>query len=375
MLANSDDGGPLEVFLVMCKAPLVWSTILVIENIRSLEELYEKVNDHDAALIESVKHQSTEVVTVHNLASTMHKLGLNPNSGPSTRHKRANLASTEETSDDVPVSEQEPTGESQEGNETIRQVYQNLKKCQRPPPKGDYPFPNNNHATTRMGNAPPSPCKVCGSSNHWDKECPDYDTYLEKVKRGVLLVSTDPASEQAGLLYHGAYSLSLVEEISSTGDPEYKPEEAKPRKENPSQMVPTEMNQDNGYIAQDTLNYTQNPSSSPLATSPIRKSAQSVSARNVQMVEIEDEYWENEARMSKARTFLLELMEEEEDGSRREESQSEASEEEEDQENQAEAQETDETKPPPAELELIFLKTRRKTRPGDSAIGVSVLSV
>jgi hypothetical protein len=33
LLANSDDGGPLEVFLVMRRAPIVWSTILVLENI------------------------------------------------------------------------------------------------------------------------------------------------------------------------------------------------------------------------------------------------------------------------------------------------------------------------------------------------------
>ncbi|KAJ7215079.1 hypothetical protein GGX14DRAFT_392334 [Mycena pura] len=43
MLANTDDGGPLEVFLVMKKAPIRWSTILVLENIHSIEELYDKV--------------------------------------------------------------------------------------------------------------------------------------------------------------------------------------------------------------------------------------------------------------------------------------------------------------------------------------------
>ncbi|KAJ7238444.1 hypothetical protein C8J57DRAFT_1528751 [Mycena rebaudengoi] len=53
MLANSDDGGPLEVFLVMRKAPIRWSTILVMENINSSEELYDKVNEHDESLIDA----------------------------------------------------------------------------------------------------------------------------------------------------------------------------------------------------------------------------------------------------------------------------------------------------------------------------------
>jgi hypothetical protein len=57
ILANADDGGPLKVFIVMRKAPLTWSTIIVLENITSSEDLYKKVNDHWEALLESSRRE------------------------------------------------------------------------------------------------------------------------------------------------------------------------------------------------------------------------------------------------------------------------------------------------------------------------------
>ncbi|KAJ7828717.1 hypothetical protein B0H13DRAFT_1916894 [Mycena leptocephala] len=55
LLANTDDGGPLEVFLIMRKAPIAWSTILVLENIKSTEELYKRINDHEEELVERIE--------------------------------------------------------------------------------------------------------------------------------------------------------------------------------------------------------------------------------------------------------------------------------------------------------------------------------
>ena len=65
-------------------------------------------------------------------------------------------------------------------DEILAEVFQVLKKRQRPPLAGGYMFPKNNHVTTKMGRLPPSPCKCCGSSNHWDKECPDYAVCQER---------------------------------------------------------------------------------------------------------------------------------------------------------------------------------------------------
>ncbi|KAJ7162011.1 hypothetical protein C8R46DRAFT_1222145 [Mycena filopes] len=199
LLAKTDEGGAMEVFQIMQKAPISWSTILVLENIKTSEELYSRVNKHEEALVEVFRRSApgTDTLTVHNLSSTLKRLGFVQNQGAvatsSRPWKRANL--TEAEGDDVEEAsrgkaEAEEGLGQEEGEATIQQAYQVLKKRQRPPPKGGYPFSRNDHVTTKMGKAPPSPCKVCSSPNHWDRECPDWNVYIEKQKRGVLIVAT-----------------------------------------------------------------------------------------------------------------------------------------------------------------------------------------
>ncbi|KAJ7094085.1 hypothetical protein C8R44DRAFT_645642, partial [Mycena epipterygia] len=262
MLANSDDGGPLEVYLVMRRAPIIWSTILVLENIHSSEELYSKVNDHQAALVAAVRKESGEVLTLNNLAASLRKLGYSQN--PITASRRANLTNTDLEADIE--EESKPTegnlsvnSDPSDGAETIRQVYQTLKRRQRPPPKGGYPFPKNDHdISVACGN--PSPPSITPSSR-------------------------------------AAYA--------------------------------------------------------------------------VQIEEVEDEYWETQGRMPKAKRHVLELVGEE-DGEAlevKEEAYTHAEVEE------RESSTTEDLDPPPKELDPIFLRAKRSPDPGDSAIGVSVLAV
>ena len=75
MLAKSDDGGPLEVHLVMARAPLVWRTILVLENIKSSSLLYMKAVEHEESLLAISQNQNTSVITVENLVSTLRRMG------------------------------------------------------------------------------------------------------------------------------------------------------------------------------------------------------------------------------------------------------------------------------------------------------------
>jgi hypothetical protein len=221
MLANSDDGGPLEVFLVMRKAPIKWSTILVLENIQSTEELYDKVNEHDEELVDMARMRSQDVVTPGNIISTLRRLGFTQNPSPHTV-RRVNLAETEEKPDEGADGATLPLGDvlqeldAEDGQETVKQVYQALKKRQRPPPKGGYQFAKNDHVTTKMGRAPPSPCKVCGSANHWDRECPDWNVYLERQNRGILTVTSTPVAEEAELMYHSAYCVLLEGRMTGT---------------------------------------------------------------------------------------------------------------------------------------------------------------
>jgi hypothetical protein len=219
MLANSDDSGLLEVFLVMRKAPIKWSTILVLENIQLTEELYDKISEDDESLIDAVRNQAHDAVTVGNLASTLKCLGYGPTAPSNPRSfRRVNVAETGdqglEEAEEVDGSANLQNLGMEDGTETMKQVYQALKKRQRPPPKGGYPFAKNDHVTTKMGRVPPSPCKVCGSANHWDRECPDWNIYLEKQNRGVLTVVSSPTAEESEMMYHSAYCVLLEGHVS-----------------------------------------------------------------------------------------------------------------------------------------------------------------
>jgi hypothetical protein len=211
ILANSDDGGPLKVFLVMRKAPIKWSMILVLENIQTSEELFDKINEHDEELVEAVRGRSPEAITVGNLVSTLCRLGYQQNPTSQRANRAEAEVGIEDAGADAELMEATFLVESsaEDGANSVKQAYQALKKRQRPLPKGGYPFSRNDHVTTKMGKAPPSPCKVCGSPNHWDRECPDWNVYIERQKRGTLTVMVTPASDEAELLYHSAYCVLL----------------------------------------------------------------------------------------------------------------------------------------------------------------------
>ncbi|EJD51367.1 hypothetical protein AURDEDRAFT_47993, partial [Auricularia subglabra TFB-10046 SS5] len=57
---------------------------------------------------------------------------------------------------------------------------------------------------------PPSPCKVCGSPNHWDKECGHFGEYLERRKRGALIAYDRSPDEET--LYEAVYTAIHVNE-------------------------------------------------------------------------------------------------------------------------------------------------------------------
>ncbi len=70
----------------------------------------------------------------------------------------------------------------------VQSAYQVLKKQQRPAPKQYYFLISNKETTLRK--APPSPCKVCSSPHHWDKECPFWNKYLKHLKRKLVQLAS-----------------------------------------------------------------------------------------------------------------------------------------------------------------------------------------
>lgn len=194
----------------------------------------------------------------------------------------------------------------------LKEAYQVIQCRQRPLPEGGYLFPKNDHVTIKVGCLPPLPCKVCGSKNHWDKECSDWAVYLEHQKKHVKLVTTSE-EDQVDTLYHNAYLVLLHQclvdlepasgfEVASSIEvetPEGSPDELEGYKTTKTEalsggddkvITKGRTKQINGQGLQDLLD-TMAPSSQTHQTT---------------METVEDEYWENQGRMPMATKHLLE---------------------------------------------------------------------
>ncbi|RDB25625.1 hypothetical protein Hypma_006952 [Hypsizygus marmoreus] len=73
------------------------------------------------------------------------------------------------------------------------------------PPPGGYPFPKNDHVTTKMGNYH----HLRVNNNHWDKECPDWAVYLEQRKRQAQVVESKD-NDDTESVYKTAYQSSWI---------------------------------------------------------------------------------------------------------------------------------------------------------------------
>ena len=222
MLVASDDGGPTEVYLVMQKAPISRGPIFNLETIRSTSLLYSRATDHELALVHAAKYESSNVITSDNLLYSLRKLGIQiDRNRPFDRS--AKLVTGKESKNDREeeivheaflgqLSRGEYTQEISSDPEVLKEAFQVLKKRQRPPPKGGYPYSRNDHVTTKMGRLPPSPCKVCGSANHWDKECPDWAIYEAKQQKSAYRIEVEE-DEDLENYYSSVYSVLVTERL------------------------------------------------------------------------------------------------------------------------------------------------------------------
>ncbi|SJL03600.1 uncharacterized protein ARMOST_06957 [Armillaria ostoyae] len=221
MLTQVDDGSIMEVNIIMCKAPIAWRPILNMATINSTKQLLAQVIEHNKALVLATRSDSTsQQVNTNDLISALCSIGIEPprRSRFATPHT-VNLATdvSEGNGDEglelAGVDELLETVDSDEELEgsLLRSVYQVLKKRQRPPPK-KYFFPVS-HQETKLGKPPPSPCKVCSSPKHWDRECPHWDKYLKKVKaRNVQIAALQvPPETSPDEAYQAAYQAVVLE--------------------------------------------------------------------------------------------------------------------------------------------------------------------
>ena len=234
MLTSATPGGTLEISLIMRKAHMSWKTILVMPSIKSTTALYTKVVDYEDDLLEAWRRKATasSAITVENLIPTLRRLGweqprsrmsslpprVTQDKLPQDRRVLLTIAEEGEEKQDSTSSHQHEEQEVEETHDDmLREVYQVMQRHQRVPPPGGYMFSRNDHVTTKMGKLPPSPCQACGSRNHWDKECPDWEVYRTRStldrKSGH---STEKAEDDGETLYQSAYSILLSQRLAST---------------------------------------------------------------------------------------------------------------------------------------------------------------
>jgi hypothetical protein len=94
MLVNSDNGGPIEVYLVMQQAPLSWGPAINVDNIRSISQLHSKVTEHEKTLLHVSKVESSRIITADNLLYNLRRLGIanaDNNTGRPSYRRRVNL--------------------------------------------------------------------------------------------------------------------------------------------------------------------------------------------------------------------------------------------------------------------------------------------
>ena len=229
MLTSAQPGSILEINLIMRRAPLSWKTILVMPSIKSTKALYTKVVDYEDMLLEAWRRRSSgsESLTVDNLIPTLKRLGWeqpnrqtsrsNQNRIPQDRRVLLTVAEGDENELNEDDSPAQIDQETDAHDDMLREVYQVMQRRQRAPPPGGYMFSRNNHVTTKMGRLPPSPCQACGSDNHWDKECPDWEVYrVRSTSKQKDAHSTEKETEEGDKLYQSAYGILLSQRVAAS---------------------------------------------------------------------------------------------------------------------------------------------------------------
>lgn len=94
MLVAVEEGSPVEVFIIMQKAPISWGPIIVLETIRNTSMLYLRVTEHEAALIQASRQESSNVLTAENVVPVLRRMGYYLDRQKGTIDRRAHVTTT-----------------------------------------------------------------------------------------------------------------------------------------------------------------------------------------------------------------------------------------------------------------------------------------
>ncbi|KAJ7595108.1 hypothetical protein C8J56DRAFT_1044812 [Mycena floridula] len=240
-LTYAQPGSREEVEFLMQRAPKSWSRILGLSTITDMLDLQNRLAANEIELVTSWKNESVggsvDMSTVERMvkaavAQEQQKGSLNKgrffhsandSESMESSHWKAPGGGNEHSNglDFAPYSKEvySVQGDSSvntlETEMILKEVYQVLKKSPRPPPVGGYPFsPPKDNVVTTTGRFPPSPCKVCTSKMHWDKECLHWQTYLDRQKKRSANFSGSVKGvedDESGRAYNAAFSALINE--------------------------------------------------------------------------------------------------------------------------------------------------------------------
>ncbi|GJF00558.1 polyprotein [Phanerochaete sordida] len=214
MLLHVPVGSPEEVREVMSSAPVAWKNVLVLESVRSVMDLQVRISDMEQQLLEAHRSPSTLAITKESLPAILKELGVDlrrRSDAPRFRpHASAHAISNEPVADedgahDAATADEDAALGFSLTDPVVAEVFAAAAKRQRPPPKGGYPFAKRDDVKSTV-RPPPSPCRSCGSSHHWDKECPHYHTWLAKYGKGKTANLTETEDEaRFDIMYDNAF--------------------------------------------------------------------------------------------------------------------------------------------------------------------------
>ncbi|KAJ7446168.1 hypothetical protein B0H11DRAFT_1930199 [Mycena galericulata] len=179
ILGTTVPGTPAEVREVMRTAPIAWKTALQLDTIPNTATLQRAVAERESELIVAATSTPGNVVGRDYFESEMRKLH------QQLRDMRETRAPQRDARNPPPKFQQRKQGaaahlveaEDLLGDEedlvsadAVGEVFASEVRRQRAPPVGGYPYPKD-PTRTKLNKLPPSPCKHCGSDEHWDREC------------------------------------------------------------------------------------------------------------------------------------------------------------------------------------------------------------
>ncbi|KAF8990622.1 hypothetical protein BDZ89DRAFT_1151860 [Hymenopellis radicata] len=245
LLSKVDVDSREEMELIMLKAPTAWKPILHLETIESTRSLLARVVEHRCTLVFAANRERGPAISASSLAPILQSLGVSMNPrfryprperrpGQTTGKESFNVEGLDENSDDFGDGTAETTTSHDDANEVFdvevganddfvyKSAFQVVKKAFNEGVKRTYPFEKDDSVMTKLGQLPPSPCRACGSKNHWNRECPHWQLYLArqntkwKNAKSAKLSETSPYSrdpERVERAYNMAYQVLFSQKM------------------------------------------------------------------------------------------------------------------------------------------------------------------